>query len=217
MLNADKLTFSSGKNNILHKISSEILKKAYSNIGMETKFIYGDFEESLTLSNSGLIDGEIARLKKLNEKYTELLLIPVAINYMDAVAFGKDRSIYISKWEDLKNYDVGIVEGTKCIEDGTSCLITSVYKNFDELFKALDTHKVDIIVTPKISGRYIIYQKKYKDIHIISPSLEHVKMYHFLHKKNKALLPKITKALKNMEKHGELKYIRSSYLKKLEK
>jgi len=212
-LNSDELIFSSGENNVLHKISSEILQKAYSDIGIKTKFIYGNFEESLTLSNSGLIDGEIARLKKLNKKYTELLLVPVAINYMDAVAFSKDKTIHISKWEDLKAYNVGIVEGTKCIESGTSCMLTSSYEGFDELFKALNTNKVDIIITPKITGLYIISKKKYENIHLISKSLDHVKMYHFLHKKNKVLVPKITKSLQNMKDNGELASMRDLCLK----
>jgi len=217
IINASELVFSSGKHNILHKISSEVLSKAYTSLDIKTKFIYGDFEKSLTLSNSGVIDGEIARLKKLNKKYKNLLLIPVSINHMDAVAFGKDTSIHISKWKDLKNYDIGIVEGTKCIEDGTSCLITSKYKGFDELFEALHIGRIDIAIAPKMSGLYIIHLYNYKNIHLISQSLDHVKMYHFLHKKNSSLVPKITETLKNMKKNNELSDIRNSYLKQLER
>jgi len=217
IINANELVFSSGKHNILHKISSEVLSKAYANIGIKTKFIYGNFEKSLTLSNGGLIDGEVARLKKLNKKYTNLLLIPVPINHMDAVAFGKNTFIHISKWEDLKNYNVGIVEGTKCIEDGTSCLVTSKYKGFDELFKALNNGKIDIAIAPKISGLYIIHLYNYNNIHLISQSLDHVKMYHFLHKKNSSIVPRITQALKSMEKNNELRDIRNSYLKQMER
>jgi len=211
---AQELTFSAGKDNIVHEVASDVLKKAYKKINITPHFIFIPLEKSLQLSNSGQTDGEIARISVINRNYTNLIKVPVVINFVEGVAFGKGKHMHINKWRDLKPYRLGIAKGAKFIEKGTQGMNVTLYKGFHESFEALDKDEIDIAIVPKTTGKYLIYKNGYKDIHSLGKTLQRLNLYHFLHKKNAYLVPLLTPILQKMKKSGEIKYIREYYLQK---
>jgi len=215
LLNAQVLQFSAGKNNVVHKVASEVLHRAYTRIGIEPEFSYINLQESLILSNSGQIDGEIARIKVIHKKFPNLIEVPVVISYVEGAAFSKNTSLYIANWNDLKPYRIGIAKGAKFIETGTKGMNRIFYKGFKAAFFALDKGEIDLVVTPKSTGKYIIHEEGFKDIKMVGETLQKLDLYHFLHKKNKHLIPKITPVLQEMKKSGEIQYIRGYYFRKI--
>jgi len=209
------LTFSGGQGNIVHQASTQILEKAYKKINIHPDFSFAQLQESLNHSNSGQVDGEVSRVKKITKKYPNLVEVPVVINYVEAVAFGKSDHLNIHSWEDLSPYNIAIIRGTKFIEHGTQNLKRILTNSFDESFKLLNDGKVDLVVAPRITGIFIIYNNKYKHLRQVSSVLQRLDLYHFLHKKNMSLIPKITPILQLMKDQGEIDYLRTRYFEHL--
>lgn len=209
------LTFSSGRENVVHQIASAVLLKAYKKIGIEPEFIYLSLQKSLDMSNAGKTDGEIARIKKITEQYPNLVRVPVVINFVEGIAYSKNSSLKITSWDDLRPYSIAIAKGAKFIETGTEGMNRVMVEGFVEAFELLEQDKVDIVVAPKTSGLYIVRKKRFHDISAVGSVLQKLDLYHFVHKKNADIVPKLTPVLESMKESGEISYIRSTYLNRL--
>jgi len=214
-LHAKEIVLNADEGNMVQLTNAEILKRAYTTLGIELKIVSYSLSKSLSLSNSGELDGEPGRIKKISKKFPNLVRVPVAINYVEAIAFSKKRSIMIKNWNALNSYKIGVIKGVKFIEGPTKEMNKVVYTNFKDAFKALDEGKVNMVIAPKATGQYVIDTQGYADIHKVSRALKRLYLYHFLHKKNSDLIPKLTPVLQEMKKSGELKYIRAAFLRKM--
>ena len=214
-LNAKELILSMGEDSVIQEISKTILMKAYKDIGQKPKFLTASFSEALELANLGKTDGEVSRIKKITQKFPNLVEVPVSINYIEAVAFSKNISIKIETWKDLAPYKIAVVKGIKFIENPTKPYNRTVVLNYEEAFALLEKKQVDIIVVPKLVGLHKRYISKYHKVKIVSPSLTKVDLYHFLHKKNVDMISKIVPILQEMKDSGELQYLRDAYLRRI--
>ena len=214
-LSAKTYVISGGKNNTPQIIASKIMKVAYSrsNLDVEIKFL--NLEDSLKASNSGETDGEIARIKKISLLYENLVIVPVQLITVDAIAFSKDTNITVTKWDDLKDYDVTIVKGAKFIEKAMQDMNKTFVPTFKEAFENLVDNKTKIIVVPRLAGLKYIYLHDKLNIKPISKSLQSVKLYHFVNKKNEDLVPILKNILEDMKASGEINYWHKSYIKSL--
>ncbi|MDF1882202.1 transporter substrate-binding domain-containing protein [Sulfurimonas sp. MAG313] len=212
---ADKVTLSMGENSVIQNISKDVLQRAYKRAGLEVDFKVMSFSDALISSNSGHTDGEVSRVEKIVQSYPNLIKVPIAINYIEAAAFSKDKTMKIKNWNDLKAYKIGLVKGVKFIEKKTHGFDKLVAASYNEVFSLLDKDKIDIVVVPKLIGIYKIFKHNHQHIDVINSSLMRLDLYHFVHKKNAYLIDKLVPVLEKMKESGEIKYIRSAYLRKI--
>ena len=66
-----------------------ILEEAYKRIGVPIAFKNFPGERALILTNGGITDGELFRIDKLNEKYPNLIQVPVSYIPDEVVVFSK--------------------------------------------------------------------------------------------------------------------------------
>jgi len=213
VLLAQTYTFSGPAENVVQSVSGIILKKAYDRANISVNIIFQQAEASLQASNAGETDGEIARIKKIAKLYPNLRIVPVELTFVVAVAFSKDDTIKISKWSDLQDFDITIVKGTKFIEKGTKGFKKKLALGFKEAFDKLNENTTQIVVIPKKAAVKMMLRDKYCEIKSVSPVLQRLSLYHFVHKKNAHLIPIIQPILQKMKDSGEIKYINSSYLR----
>ncbi|MCW9048137.1 MAG: transporter substrate-binding domain-containing protein [Gammaproteobacteria bacterium] len=200
-----------------HIIAAEILVKAYKKAGINITPLFLNLQESLQRSNAGETDGEIARISAITQFSPNLKKIPISIISVEAVAFSKNTSLFINNWDDLRKHKLTIVKGAKFIETGTKNFDRNFVATLEEALLLLQSDQTEIIVIPKLASINLIYQKKYHDIKAISNPLERLKLYHFVHKKNRHLIPIITPILKDMKASGEIEFIRRAALIKATK
>jgi len=215
VLEAKTYTFSGGQNNVAQMIASKILIRAYQRAGLKAKGLFLPLEEALIQSNEGITDGELARIKNINKLYPNLLIVPVSIISAEAVAFSTNSDIKIKKWSDLKGYDFTLVKGAKFIEIATKDMNPHFVSTIKEAFKALNSGKTEIIVIPKKAAIRLILKKEFNNIKPISPTLQKIKLYHFINKKNADLVPIITPILQEMKDSGEIMYMNNAFLRNI--
>lgn len=188
-------------------ISEHILREAYDRIGIEVFTEIFPAERALVMSNTGAVDGEVNRIKGLQNKYPDLVPIPVPINWIDGIVFTNKESVTIEGWESLRPYEIVLRIGAKFAENGTEGMNVTALATNDGVFKLLAFGRADVAVSTRIEGNLTIQKHGYKNIRIIEPPIQQLELFHYLHVKNAHLVPLITRELELMTAEGRIKQI----------
>ncbi len=203
------LTFTTAKASYSNYVTEEILREAYAKIGIEVDVLRYPDLKGLRKSNGGAWDGELQRIKGITQKYANLRLVPVVINNVELVVYATDPNIVIKKPADLAPYHVAYYKGAWIFDKITKGFTrVSAFPTQGETLKMLAAGKVDLVIGDTLTAPRRIKYHKIKGLHQLSPPLMNLELYHFLYKRHKALIPKITKVLKYMKKRGRFKVIR---------
>jgi len=179
-----------------------IVKHMFERINIKAKTVVLPSERSLINANTGIDDGNIARIKGIEKKYLNLLMVPEKIIDFEFVAFTKNQPLKVNNWQDLKPYNIAFINGWKLFEkkvtDYKSLIRT---RNSKQLFDLLENNRADIALYDLWSGVWHIKQSKSK-IDYLRPSIASYQLYLYINKKHEKLLPDLTQALKAMKEDG---------------
>ena len=204
----------SGPKGLLADIGAEVLRVAYKKIGIEIKIEDYPTKRSLLLANNGDIDGEIIRIKEINRKYPNLLLVDVSTVQDEIVGFSKN-SIMIDGWTDLKKYKLGALSGIKVIANNTKDFNIRFNPDINSVFRMLNLGRIDIAVASRIQGKYVLSKLDSPNIKVLEKPLFEIVLYHFLNKKHEKLVPQIKKILLQMRDNKELNKIKTKLVESL--
>lgn len=211
---SENLVFSTGIEAAEQDISVQILTEAYQQIAHTIDVLHYPNLRSLVEANSGDVDGEVSRISHLNQRFENLLQVPVAINYIEGYAFSAQDDLQVDNWESLRAYKLVCVRGVQfvernlCLHDIQCDQVTT----FSQAVNLLQKRRYDIAVFPKITGLNMVKKNKARDVVIQGARLIKFDLYHYLHKKNKNILPKITAILQQMKASGRMVEIREGYM-----
>lgn len=188
-----------------NNISKKILIEAYKKIDIDISFKTYPSLRALVSSNLGDTDGEMHRILGIEKKFKNLIRIPVSINKISIVAFTMDKEIKINKIDDLKHYTVGVRRGIQFAENISD--EKNIYKvaKIEQLFNMLYLGRIDVAVEANVAGIEIIKKLKLNGIHISKKPLISKKLYHYLNKKHKKIIPFITNSLQDMKDKNIIK------------
>jgi polar amino acid transport system substrate-binding protein len=212
---APQLIVSTAEESPIQEVSIQVLQEAYAEIGYKLHILRTANARSLMMANEGRTDGEVSRIRDMDDEFTNLVRVPVAVNKLDIRAFTKNPAIKISGWEDLRGYNLICVNGAKLVERNLAARNIDCYyvTQFSQAVHMLHAGRADIAIMPEVNGMHAIKQKGLTGIVMSDNSLHTAGLYHYLHKKHMTLIPKIESALKRMRERGRIKAIRADYLK----
>lgn len=196
-------------------LEERIVTEAYRRVGIEISVRYYPAKRSLIESNKGAIDGDLIRLDGTENDYPNLVMIPEAIIVTEDFAFVKDVEFEVEGYKSLSPYVVAIVAGIDTYDEGTRGMRRFIVKTPDQMFRMLDSGRVQVAVHLDYDGERIIKDLKLQGIKMLRPSLLSFNVYHFVHKKHEALVPKLTRALQEMKKEGVIRKMNEEYRKEI--
>ncbi len=183
-----------------------IVKEAYQRLHINIDVIYLPASRSLSATNNGKIDGDIARIIGMEKKYPNLLMINVPITHVVLYACSKNKVFKIKDWKSLKPYRIAYVRGAKIIENNLHGFQTEAVTTIEQAFLMLEHNRVDILVTDE---REIVKElPKYPNIKVLTSALYSFPVYHYLHKKHAALVPKLEVVLQQMNADKSIEKIK---------
>ncbi len=189
-------------------VSHEVLKKAYQQAGMEIELKRLPAKRSLVDANRGVYDGELARVRNIEKMAPNLVRIPVSVYTTNVVVFTKNKQFPVKGWDSIKPYKTGILRGIALVEAKTKGFNRHMVNSPASLFNLLFAERIDIAIFMHLDGLLELNKTNlHASIKALSPPLMKLKLYHYLHKKNQHLVPKLEKVLAAMERSGELKQI----------
>ena len=186
-----------------------IVGEAYRRIGVEMEVEWLDGPEALEAANSGELDGELQRIDGITRAWTNLVQVGIPINYLEGTAFSKSHAFPVTGWSSLEPYALGIVEGLAFAEQGTQGMNVTATDSYDSLFDMLDEGQIDVAVAPGMVGRVVLGQREGTEIKELEGVLEILFLYHYVHRKNEHLVPRLREELKAMLLDGTTLQIRN--------
>lgn len=184
----------------------DALIQAYKNLDIEVNFLTLPNKRGLRMANSGEIDGEMLRVADTEIHHPNLIQVPVPICSIESILVANER-VMATTYEDLKKYRFGITIGyvdQENLVEKYQLNATRVIKN-NTLLEMLMRDRVDVIFLTKLESKYIISKSRNTKLKVLQGFEREMLLYHYLHKKHKALVPQITNALQALTKAGKVK------------
>lgn len=214
---AKYLTFTAIQASDNSNISELVLREAYKKIGYQIFISPFPAKRSLLLANEGHGDGELFRIDGMEKKYQNLVKVPVAINQLDGMVMTRKVTFSVNGWDSLAPYTIAIRQGVKFSEAGTKGMKTKLHNTNMSLGRVLlGENDTDIAVIARVNGMEIIEELRRvnasHDLKLLEPPIQSYPLYHYLHKRNARLVPKLAAVLDDMTKTGRIAEIRKEYL-----
>ena len=192
-----------------------LVRELFRRMGMEAGVITLPSERSLLNANAGIEDGNIARIKGIEKKYTNLVRVPGKVVDFEFMVYTKRADFPVTGWDSLKPYDVGFITGWKILEKNvTGTRSTARVRSREQLFALLDNQRVDVVIHDRWGGLWWLQQHK-GNIHYLEPPLDARELFLYLNKKHKDLVPLAASTLAAMKQDGEYQRIFDLTLKPL--
>ncbi len=198
----------------LSSMSLAVLKAAYEKLGYTIETAKGPAARILADSNAGLSDGEVHRIAAISSQYPNLIRIDVPINTVEGMLISCGKTYDLKNIKDLEKYRVAVrignIYATNLTKDLPNVTRTT---SADKLLQLLLEGRVDLLLSDR---PWAISQKGLPGnecLRIQEPPLVTIPLYHYIHKRHRALVPAITRVLKKMQNSGESETIRRQAIK----
>lgn len=183
--------------------------------------IYESLDMSITITplpgmraqyqaTTGNSDGEIMRIYSYGVENKTVLRVPTPYYKLETMAFiRKGSGVEIKTVEDLKKYKVVKIRGVKhtnLVTKGHHS-VTSL-NNTDQIMRFLYKNRADVALTNTVDGLMAIARLGFEgELEPAGDPLVELDLYHYLHEKNRDLLPVIDAKFKTMIANGELQQL----------
>jgi len=179
-----------------------IINKVSQESGIKISLQRQPPERGLINANSGQIDGDLTRIKKISSIYPNLIRIDEKLLDWKFAAFSLNKS-YLDDLPSMKNKSVGYIKGWKIYENKTQGFKNTVIaKNPEQLFRLLSLGRVDIVLYEHWQGLAMIKRLGLQPRHIYTSPIASKEMFIFLNKRHHKLVPKVTSILRKLKNQG---------------
>ena len=198
-------------------VGGEILRAVYARLNISVEFSDVPGKRALALSSAGELDGEVHRIANLAQTYPTLLQISPPINYIEPSVFTTTLRLDVQGWDSIRDYSIGIVRGVGSSEAGTRHMSrVTAASSLENMIHMLDAGRFDLIVTDLFSGRVAVRKLKLESrIFPLSPPLERIYIYHYLHQRHRDLARKVEVVIQEMDASGELARLRDRLVRQV--
>lgn len=203
----EEYSFASIEYLIEQEVGRIVLPQIYKNLGINISITPLPGQRAQYVANSGVKDGEIMRIWTYGHENRHVIRVPTPYYYLETMPFMlKESAIVIHNKEDLKKYKIAKIRGVKHTNNITQGL-TDIYEmnSTANMFKLLRSGKISLALTNTLDGNLILTKLEYQNIVPNYKPLAILPLYHYIHKKHKALVPIINKEILRLKQSGELK------------
>lgn len=196
------------------RIATEMYKRA----GYQLLITRLPAERGLIMADRGIHDGILSRVGGvLQQRYPNLVQLDEPTFQRDFVAFSKQKDLKIESWDDLKDFNVGIITGWKILENNikNAKTLTKV-KGVPQLFRLIEEDRADVIIFARYSGLQKIKDFGITDLQVVGKPLATKDMTYYVHSRHKGLIPKLNESLRAIKEDGTWQQIYADTIGKLE-
>lgn len=189
---------------IFHQLVRDRIKVVYERAGIQAKFIPLPHNRSLASANEGTVDGDVGRITSVEEKYPNLLKVNVKLMNVTGAVYTTNKDISLYHDYLLKEYRVGHVLGVSWTYNKMKGLKSTTAHDYKALFEMLIMDRVDIVLATGASADAVLNDlgEKASKVRKLQPFIFTSPIYHYVNKKNKVIIPRLEKALKELKEEG---------------
>lgn len=205
-----KVVFSMGlpEEDPLFQEVEKLYNEAFTRLGYTFELITAPTKRSLMDADSGVVDGDAARVYNVNEKnnYPSILRVNEPIRRVKLVVYSNNSSLTINSWDDLKGLNIAYIEGVKYIEERLAPYnedrnVRTFFKPA-VIFKKMLEGEIDVYIDREGVIESALEQEELTDIVRIAV-LGEADLYPYLHKTNRHLVEPLAEVLREMKSDGK--------------
>ena len=203
---AEEYHFASIAKLMEQKIGQVVITEVYNKLGITITIQPLPANLAQTGAESGRKDGEIMRIWTYGDENLSVIRVPTPYYSFKTTAFiRKGSNLTINSKEDLKGLRLVKVTGVKHTNNITAGManVYDIY-NTESMMKYLTAGRADVALTAAIDGLAVLKSFGSNEIIAIEKPLATLNLYHYIHKKHKALVPRVDKVIREMKQSGEL-------------
>ena len=190
--------------NALYDAARQILQEAYFKLGYQLDFAFVYGQRGLIDSAAGRADGELARVEGVEREFTGLLRVPVSLIATQQMAFARDQSIEIKSWRGLSPYTIILRQDDEVAERKTRNMRRYFASSEEAALKMVENYKMYIAIADRSDGLAALKRLEFDDVHMLKPAIQVVPLYHYINRKHRKLLSRITFVMKSMRSSGRM-------------
>lgn len=201
---AETYTFAAIENNPYQKAIARVLGDAFADMGHSLNVKYLPGKRALIMSNTGHLDGEVARIATTTQSYPNLIPLPLAIGQFKATAITYNAPHKYTGFEQFKPYRLGILRGTIWSEKRTKNYQRMQLNSYSEMIRMLQVNRFDYGFGDHAIFTHIKETTK-ASFKVLEPPIFQLDLYPFVHKDKAALIPQLVAALNKIDQSEGLK------------
>lgn len=185
---------------------TRLLKEVYQQVGHDIELVVRPAKRSLVEVNSGLADGELARVIGTESEYPNLVRVaePVFALSFSAIVSAKSK-LRLGSWKEIEKHRIGYPRGYRILDVRTRNMKVSLAKNATSIARMVKAGRFDVGLL--ITSDAIRLAAEFDDITLLKPPIEVVTLYHYLHVKHRRLIPSLENILIELNDNGRAKEI----------
>lgn len=185
--------------------SAMVMGRIYRQLQVDWRLLRIPTEDALQGANSGVVDGELIRIKGVENSLNRLQRIPYPIARIKLIAFtAQNDDFVVTNLADLSGLSIAVIRGVALTDNLTKGQERHYADTVEGLFRLMDTGQTDIALTFQLdSEKYLQSVGKALDFHASTPLME-VEMFHYLHKRNADLIERVSRHMQRLHESGEL-------------
>lgn len=198
----EELVFRKAEPSPIANFVVQLFTEAYARLGITLRFEDMPRNRSLTEANKGRIAGELGRVPRLHDEYTNLLRVDFPLFDSEVVMVADRRECGLCGFSTIDSF--AYIGGTQSVEEVLEDLAIDMPSiqavNFTQLELLYSNDRVDAILLNDFEAE----QLEAVDEYTIFVPYKRNTGYHFLHKKYAFLIPKIEAILQDMLSSGRV-------------
>lgn len=205
-VNAKTMEFGSINFLMEQEVGRIVLPKIYQKLGLTINITPLPAKRAQRDANSGIRDGEIMRIYTYGLENKNVIRVPTPYYFLHTCAFTLATSdIQLNALSDLSSHQLAKVRGVKHTNNATRGMKNvSDSDNTREIMNLVSSGLADVALTNKMDGLNTLKKFQTKRELKLNKCFTKWDLFHYLHKKHKALVPLLNQEIKQMESSGEL-------------
>jgi polar amino acid transport system substrate-binding protein len=184
-------------------IIDRVAIEAFRRIGKRACISALPCERSLLNADSGIIDGDLLRIREVaGPRYPNLVSVPEMLYSLPMSCFASRHDLRVSDFDDLHRLRVGYIIGWKVLEDRVKAAEVLRVRGPEQLFPLLAERRADTVIYERLTGQRIVQDMGLRDVRAIEPPLLVTPQYLTLHQRHRALVEPLAAALRAIKADG---------------
>lgn len=202
---ADQAPYSTNDNTGVY---DHIVMEVFRALGKSPKINHLPSARSLENVNTGVDDGEYARISGLTATNPNVRMVNEKLLDFAFTAFVRNPDLHIRDWNDLNGYNVAFINGWKIYETEVKNAASILRVPSDkELFNLLASGRIDVALYERRRGLHYLRSHKLEGIYPLDPPLAVKGMHLYLHMRHESMIPAVDQALRAFKQTAEYRQL----------
>lgn len=189
---------------LLVRIAKPLVEKAYLQAGFDVSFSQSPVKRAIIRADEGAFDGDIIRTRAIEKKYKNMIRVNEPLLYFRGAAYTNRKDILYYNDSILKKYKIGHLVGSHWSDKKIIGIKSFPANDLKALFQMLLEKRIDLVLVSDIQGEKILQGlgDRAHEVRRLSPYVYLAPTYHYVHQKNKDIVPQLEKSLKDIIASG---------------